>query len=127
MTSEAIAKQAMHLFFAGNEDAAFVLLIPLVENGDNIAKANLGFLFSRYYKRNKFSKLKEGAQLLLEACNEGEPSACHNLAGLWLGNEPALGKDLKQAAYFYLRARDLGGPMADEGFYTQWENELYNE
>lgn len=127
MISEEIAKQAMHLFFTGNEDAAIALLIPLVENGDNIAKANLGYLFAHYYKKDKYSKLKEGAQLLLEACDEGEASACHNLAGLWLGDEPTLGKDLKQAAYFYLRARDLGGPVADEGFYARWESELYNE
>ena len=127
MTSEETAKQAMQVFFAGQQDAALALLVPLVENGDNIAKANLGFLYCHYYKNQKFSKLKEGAQLLLEACDEGESSACHNLAGLWLGDEPGLGKDLKQAAYFYLRARDLGGPVADEGFYARWESELYQE
>jgi len=125
MMSEEIAKQAMQLFFAGQEDDAISLLIPLVENGDNIAKANLGFLFAHYFKNDKYSKLKEGAQLLLQACDEGEPSACHNLAGLWLGDAPTLGKDLKQAAYFYLRARELGGPVADEKFYATWEDELY--
>ena len=126
MTSEETIKQATHLFFAGNEEQAFALLIPLLIEGDNIAKANLGFLFSQYYKKDKYSKLTEGAQLLSEACDEGEATACHNLAGLWLGNEPTLGKDLKKAAYFYLRARELGGPLSDEAFYATWENELYN-
>ena len=68
-----------------------------------------------------FPRLAEGEVLLMEACDSGDASACHNLGTLWLGDTPAIGKDMKRAAFFYLKARELGGPVADSEFYARWE------
>lgn len=123
MTEELINK-AQNLFAEGHEDEAIAILQPLIEAGSIVAKSNLGLLLAHYYKKDKFLYLKEGEKLLLEACEAGEPSACHNLGTLWLGNSPAIGKDLKKAAFFYLKAKELGGPVANEEFYERWEREL---
>jgi len=123
MTDE-IIEQANDLWSQGNEDEAIDLLMPLAEGGHIVAKAALGLLLCHYLKNNEFPKLEDGAKLLLEACNAGEASACHNLGTLWLGHSPAIGKDIRKAASFYLKARELGGPIAEEGFYQEWERVL---
>ena len=123
MTEELINK-AQKLFAEGQEDEAIDILQPLVDAGSIAAKSNLGLLLAHYYKNDKVIKIKEGEKLLIEACEAGESAACHNLGTLWLGHSPAIGKDLKKAAYFYLKAKELGGPVANEEFYERWEREL---
>jgi len=90
------------------------------------AISNLGLILSYLNKNGKYTKLVEGSQLLKEACESGDGSACHNLALLYLGNTPSLGKDLNMAAHLFLRARELSGPLAEESFYTQWEQIIEN-
>jgi len=114
-------EKALNLASAGDDDEAISLLQPLAESGDIIAISNLGLILSYYNKNGKFTKIAEGAQLLKEACESGEGPACHNLAVLYLGNAPTLGKNLKMAAHLFLRARELSGPVADESFYNHWE------
>ena len=122
--SEEIINKAQQLMSSDNLDEAINLLKPLAEQGNIIAKSNLGMAYSFYNENGDFSRLDEAGKILNEACEAGEPSACHNLGTLWLGNIPALGKDLQKAAYYYLKARDLGGPVATEEFYAAWEKEL---
>jgi TPR repeat protein len=119
-----IIKKAQKLFYEGKDDDAIDLLQPLVDEGNTVAKSNLGLILSHYYRNNEFIKLKEGEKLLNEACEEGESSACHNLGTLWLGNQPAFGKDKKKAAYFYLKAKEIGGPIANKEFYEEMEKIL---
>lgn len=115
-----IIEKAIKLSSSGEDGEAMSMLQPLVESGDILAISNMGLIMSYYNVNGRFTKLTEGAQLLQEACDSGEASACHNLAVLWLGNFPSLGKDLKVAAHLFLRARELGGPVADESFYDRW-------
>jgi len=125
MSIETIEK-AITLASNGEDDEAISLLQPLAESGDMLAISNLGLILSYFTENSKFTRLKDGAQLLKEACEAGEASACHNLAVLWLGDTPSLGKDMVMAAQLFLRARELGGPVADEAFYLQWEQVLTN-
>jgi len=116
-----LIKKAQELFREDKEFEAISLLRPLSESGDPVAKANLG-LFLAYAETEKDIEL--AASLLGEACEAGEASACHNLGTLWLGNSPSIGSDSRKAARYFLRARELGGPIADESFYKRWEEEL---
>ena len=122
--SQEIIDKAQKLWGEQNEEEAISLLKPLVDAGDVDAKSNLGLILAHSLKGNVKDNIHKGEVLLNEACESGEPSACHNLGTLWLGTSPSIGKDYKKAAYFYLRARELGGPIADEGFYQRWENEI---
>ena len=126
MNIETIEK-AIKLASNGEDDQAISLLQPLAESGDVLAISNLGLIPSYYAVNNNFIRLKDGAQLLKEACESGDASACHNLAVLWLGNTPSLGKDLMMAAQLFLRARELGGPVGDEAFYSHWEQVLTSQ
>jgi len=116
-----IIEKALNLASSGEDEEAMSLLQPLAESGDILAISNLGLIMSYFNKNEKYTKLVEGSQLLREACESGEGTACHNLAALYLGNTPTLGKDLKMAAHLFLRARELNGPVADESFYSRWE------
>ena len=69
--TEDIFEIANKLCCNGKEDEAIDLLSPLVEEGDILAKANLGLLLCNYYRDGEFCRLKEGEQLLLEACEAG--------------------------------------------------------
>jgi len=117
-------EKAINLASSGDDEEAIAILQPLAESGDLIAITNLGIIMSYFNKNGRYTKIMEGAQLLKEACDSGEASACHNLAALYLGNAPTLGKDLKMAAYLFLRARELGGPVAEDSFYDKWEQIL---
>ena len=119
-----IIESAIKLASSGEDEEAISLLQPLAESGDLLAISNLGLILSYFSKNGKYTKIAEGSQLLKEACESGEGSACHNLAVLYLGNAPTLGKDLKMAAYLFLRARELRGPVADDSFYSRWEHIL---
>ena len=121
-----IIRKAINLASSGEDDEAVSLLQPLVETGDPVAIANLGLILSYYNKNGKYTKLTEGAQLLKDACESGDGAACHNLAVLYLGNSPSLGKDLVMAGHLFLRARELSGPVADEEFYNHWEQIVQN-
>ena len=37
---------------------------------------------------------------------------------------PLIGLDLRKAAEYYLRVRQLGGPIATKDFYDRWEEIL---
>lgn len=120
--NENIIEKAQELESSGKVEEAIKLLIPLVESGNIIAKANLGFMYCfNCYENGKFLKFEMGQELLEESCEAGEASACHNLGTLWLGQSPLLENDPKKAAYYYLKARELGGAIATKDFYKQWE------
>lgn len=123
MDSELI-EQARTLWGEEKEEEAIALLMPLAKKGNTVAKASLGLIYCHYYSHGEFPKIKQGEALLVEACKEGEASACHNLGTLWLGNSPAIGNNSQKAAYYYLKARELGGPIAAPGFYEHWEKVL---
>jgi len=120
-----IIEKAQKLDASGKAEEAVKLLIPLVNKGDLIAKSNLGFIYCySFYENGDFIKIKEGEVLLNEACEAGEPSACHNLGTLWSAEIPSIGHDLRKAAQYYLKARELGGPVATKDFYDRWEKIL---
>jgi len=123
MTDQLI-EESQKLFSEGNIDGAIDLLKPLVDAGNLVAKSNMGLFLCYGKNTDRLERLQEGERYLIEACEAGEPSACHNLGTLWLGNSPALGRDRKKAAYYYLKARELGGPIANEEFYAEWEQEI---
>jgi hypothetical protein len=77
--NDEIIEDASNLWSEGKEDDAIALLSPLATEGNTKAKANLGLILCHYYKNEKFIKIEEGEKLLAEACEAGEPSACHNL------------------------------------------------
>lgn len=123
--NETIIKKAQELEASGQVEEGIKLLIPLVESGDIVAKANLGLMYcNNFYANGKFKKIEIGQELLEESCKAGVPSACHNLGTLWLGSSPSIGNDPKKAAYYYLKAREFGGAIATEDFYKQWEEIL---
>ena len=117
-------KLALELWLDEKPKEAMDLLRPLSEKGNSLAKAELGGIMINYYEKEEFPLLEEGAQLLREAMEEGQPSAAHNLGNLYIGLVPTLGKDLKEAARCFLKSKELGGPIADEGFYEHWEEML---
>lgn len=119
-----IIEQAQNLWNEGKDLEAIELLRPLSDGGDFVAKANLGVIMANHCENEQFPLLEEGAILLREAMDVGEPSAAHNLGTLYLGNLPTLGKNLKEAAKCFLKSRELGGPIADESWYQQWEDEI---
>lgn len=119
-----IIKKAHDLYREEKQKEAIALLKPLVDEGDTVAKSNLGLFLVYYVENNELPYVNEGIKLLEEACEAGEPSACHNLGTLCLDKFSSIGPDRKKAAFYYLKARDLGGPIVDESFYEMWEKEL---
>ena len=117
-------EQAIKLWEDGHENEAIEYLRLIAERGDVEAQSMLGLYLCYCLIDDAFPFIAEGQRYLLSACESGSSSACHNLGTLWLGGKPSIGSDQKQAAYFYLKAKDLGGPIADEGFYNHWKEVL---
>jgi TPR repeat protein len=127
--NKAIFEQAQNLWQNGKELEAIAILKPLVVQGNTEAKAYLGIYLMSYHEENKFPYLNEGITFLQEACNEGNPSAAHNLGSIYLTGTPFIKKDRKKAAEFYLKARELEQklglpPVVGPEFYKEWEQEV---
>ena len=124
MDNEELTKRANELLDRGAIDEAAALLEPFAAEGRTNAMSLLGFIHCFLAESEDRKKIAEGAALLNEACQKGDASACHNLGTLWLGNSPNIGCDPRRAAEYYLRARELGGPVANEEFYEHWRKVL---
>ena len=121
---EEIIKKAQDLWGDEKQKEAIALLRPLAMDGHIVAKSNLGLFLVHYFENNELPYIDEGVKLLQEACEAGEPSACHNLGTLWMDTIPLIGHDRKKAALYFLKARDLGGNTVNDSFYEIWEKEL---
>jgi len=116
--------KASKLWEEGRELEAIEILRPAANAGSVEAQSMLGLYLCYYFNGDVFPFMTEGERYLVSSCESGSALACHNLGTLWLGHTPSIGCDKKQAAYFYLKAKELGGPLADEDFYTHWNNVL---